>query len=173
MSNIDKIKTKIKERLALAEKCANDACEKNLHSTLEANELLIRQYKSLLADIDSISEESNKSLEEAAKESLEEQDVAELFCGSYDADQMLEMFKSGSEWRYQKDRREFAKLKAKEWSDGYDEGIAKGKELMMKDAVEGEVIYDLGGFFRIKSEAIDGAKYKVGSWVKLIIVKED
>ncbi len=47
------------------------------------------------------------------------------------------------------------------------------KEQMMKDAVEGEVIYDLGGFFRIKSEAIDGAKYKVGSWVKLIIVKED
>lgn len=47
------------------------------------------------------------------------------------------------------------------------------KEQIMKDAVEGEVIYDLGGFFRIKSEAIDGAKYKVGSWVKLIIVKED
>lgn len=47
------------------------------------------------------------------------------------------------------------------------------KERMIKDAVEGEVIHDLGGFFRIKSEAIDRAKYKVGSWVKLIIVKKD
>lgn len=52
-------------------------------------------------------------------------------------------------------------------------GRIQMKEEMLKDAVEGEVIYDLGGFFRIKSEAIDGAKYKVGSWVKLIIVKED
>lgn len=35
-------------------------------------------------------------------------------------------FKAGAEWQYQKDRGEFAKLKAKEWKDGYDEGYAKG-----------------------------------------------
>ena len=59
------------------------------------------------------------------------------------------------------------------YTAGFIAGAECQKEQMLKDAVEGEVIYDLGGFFRIKSEAIDGAKYKVGSWVKLIIVKED
>lgn len=110
----------------------------------------------------------NTQLEEAANEYaiLDEE-------GKWKDGGKYKGFIAGAEWQYQKDRGEFAKLKAKEWSDGYDEGIAKGKEQMMKDAVEGEVIYDLGGFFRIKSEAIDGAKYKVGSWVKLIIVKKD
>ena len=60
MSDIkEQIKTKIKERIAFAEKCADAACEKNLHSALEANEMLIRQYKLLLADIDSLSEEKS------------------------------------------------------------------------------------------------------------------
>lgn len=35
-------------------------------------------------------------------------------------------FIAGAEWQYQKDRGEFAKLKAKEWLNGYDEGYAKG-----------------------------------------------
>ena len=68
MNKIKRIKSKIEERIALAEKCANAACEKNLHNTLEANELLIRQYKSLLDVIDSISEEKpSKDLEEEVK----------------------------------------------------------------------------------------------------------
>ena len=57
MSNIkEQIKAEIESRIAFAEKCADAACEKNLHSTLEANEMLIRQYKSLLAFIDSLPE---------------------------------------------------------------------------------------------------------------------
>ena len=161
MNNIEKIKAEIKRLMK-----ETDASQFGIGGRC--------MCRIILDFIDSLSEEKpSEDLEKAAEESLEGQSVAELFCGSYEAWQMLEMFKAGSEWRYQKDRREFAKLKAKEWSDGYDEGIAKGKEQMMKDTVEGEVIYDLGGFFRIKSEAIDGAKYKVGSWVKLIIVNED
>ena len=35
-------------------------------------------------------------------------------------------FIAGAEWQYQKDRYGFAKLKAKEWMSGYDEGYAKG-----------------------------------------------
>ncbi len=66
MSNIDKIKSRIEDRLAFAEKCAEAACEKNLHNALEANEMLIRQYKSLLAFIDSLPEE--KSSEDLEKE---------------------------------------------------------------------------------------------------------
>lgn len=121
------------------------------------------------SNTEEMNEIKQTSLEEAAEESLEKQSVAELFCGSYDADQMLEMFKAGSEWQRKKDREtiELAEEHA------ILAGRVQMKEEMMKDAVEGEVIYDLGGFFRIKSEAIDGAKYKVGSWVKLIIVKED
>lgn len=37
-------------------------------------------------------------------------------------------FEAGAKWQYQKDRYEFAKLKAKEWMSGYDEGLAKAKE---------------------------------------------
>lgn len=59
MSNIEKIKAEIESRIAFAEKCADAACEKNLHNALEANEMLIRQYKSLLAFIDSLPDENN------------------------------------------------------------------------------------------------------------------
>ncbi|MBR1435046.1 MAG: hypothetical protein IJ584_08035 [Bacteroidales bacterium] len=34
-------------------------------------------------------------------------------------------FKAGAEWKYQKDRGEFAKLKAKEWCNGYDDAISQ------------------------------------------------
>lgn len=99
----------------------------------------------LLAFIDSLPEEKlSEDLEEAAEELFETIEVQEH--ENIFEDTFKKIFIAGVEWQ---------------------------KKQMMKDAVEGEVIYDLGGFFRIKSEAIDGAKYKVGSWVKLIIVKED
>ena len=34
-------------------------------------------------------------------------------------------FKAGAEWQYQKDREEFAKLKAKEWMSGYDDAVSR------------------------------------------------
>lgn len=37
-----------------------------------------------------------------------------------------EDFIAGAEWQYQKDQCEFAKLKAKEWINGFDDGYAKG-----------------------------------------------
>lgn len=37
-------------------------------------------------------------------------------------------FKAGAKWKYQKDRAAFAKLKAKEWMSGYNEGLSKAKE---------------------------------------------
>ena len=78
-----------------------------------------------------------------------------------------------AEWQKEQMMKDWLKDRDGCFWDGVEEGKKAMKELMMKDAVEGEVIYDLGGFFRIKSEAIDGAKYKVGSWVKLIIVKNE
>ncbi len=59
MTEKEQIKAEIEGRIALAEKCAEAACEKNLHSALEANEMLIRQYKSLLAFIESLPDENN------------------------------------------------------------------------------------------------------------------
>lgn len=47
---VDEIKSRIKE----SEKLADVAADNNLHNTLEANELLIRQYTSLLSFLDSL-----------------------------------------------------------------------------------------------------------------------
>lgn len=93
---------------------------------------------------------------------------------------MIGMFKDGAEWKYQKDRGEFAKLKAKEWSDGYNKGIVRGKEKMMEDAVEIEVKEDAGGYPIVPLDAIELYNYekdkplaKTGDKVKVIVIKED
>lgn len=115
MSKIEKIKSKIEERIALAEKCANAACEKNLHNTLEANELLIRQYKSLLDVIDSISEEKpSEDLEEAAEEyaMLDEE-------GMWKDGGKYKGFIAGAEWQKQRDA-ELIEI-------AYNDGITIGK----------------------------------------------
>lgn len=56
MKLIDKsaIVNEIKSRIKESEKLANVAADNNLHNVLEANELLIRQYTSLLNFLDTI-----------------------------------------------------------------------------------------------------------------------
>jgi len=78
-------------------------------------------------------------------------------------------FKAGAKWRYQKDRGEFAKIKAKTWCEGFD----AHKKQMMKDAVEGKVYFQLGGIKRVKSDDFENPDIHLGDKVKLIIVKED
>jgi len=53
---IDKstVVAEIEKRIKECDKLANAAADNNLHSTLEANELLIRQYTSLLSIIDTL-----------------------------------------------------------------------------------------------------------------------
>ena len=94
------------------------------------------------------------------------------------ADEIIKNFIAGAEWQKQQDNnferyKDYTDKALISLEEAREQGRQEMKAQMLKDAVEGEVIYDLGGFFRIKSEAIDGAKYKVGSWVKLIIVTED
>jgi flagellar biosynthesis/type III secretory pathway protein FliH len=143
----------------------------------------------LLSFIDSLPEEKpSEDLEEAAEKYAYKgipdeikQDVKPI------ADEIIKQFIAGAEWQYQKDRGEFAKLKAKEWSDGYNEGIAKGKEQMTKDAVEGEVcgrvrdhinVHFADGVSiylepkNISHIPADISKYAVGDKVKIIIVKQ-
>ena len=41
---------------------------------------------------------------------------------------VMRLIKHFTGWQYQKDRAAFAKLKAKEWMSGYNEGLSKAKE---------------------------------------------
>jgi hypothetical protein len=56
---------------------------------------------------------------------------------------------------------------------GFSAGYCDHKKELIKDAVEGEVVKDMHGFFHIKSVPIDGAKYKFGNRYKIIILKDD
>ena len=143
-------------------------------------------YNHLLAFIDSLPDENNpepynpvydedylnEKIAKATK-SWEGVDVDAMLaeCRGYEEKPSEDLEEVAEEWAeneaYGKSDAEFEMA-----YKGFIAGAEQQKAKMMKDSVEGEVIYDLGGFFRIKSEAIDGAKYKVGSWVKLLIVKE-
>ena len=61
---------------------------------------------------------SSSDLDEAAEEFGKRQGLElKPFARKY--------FKVGAEWQYQKDREEFAKLKAKEWMSGYDDAVSR------------------------------------------------
>lgn len=64
------------------------------------------------------------------------EEAADKYEQEYSTDATLgEAVIFGAEWQYQKDREEFAKIKAKTWCEGFD----ACKEQMMRDAVEYEV----------------------------------
>lgn len=132
MNNIDKIKAAI-ERLKAENR--NIRCQHNENYCNGYDDA----FNDLLPVIDSLLEEkSSEELEEAAEESLEGQGVAELFCGSYEAWQMLEMFKSGSEWQKQRD----AELIEIAYNDGITIGKTKQKEQMMKVSKEDALLLE-------------------------------
>lgn len=91
----------------------------------------------------------------------------------YFEESAIKAFKAGAEWQYQKDRGEFAKIKAKTWKEGFD----FYKEQMLKGAVEGEV-YKFGAVAYVKEHNnAELTKYlspfNHGDSVKIVIVKED
>lgn len=87
----------------------------------------------------------------------------------------LDAAERAKEQQYQKDRAEFAKLKAKEWSDGYDEGVAKGKddmkEQMLNKAEECELYWD-GDFLAIDLN-MAALGYSERDKVRVIILPKD
>lgn len=98
-----------------------------------ANETSITRRISKAIDIIQQSEQPHisESLWDAADE-YEKEHTYQRYDGGgltpeYDAT-LAEAFIAGAERQYQKDRYEFAKLKAKEWMSGYDEWIRKAKE---------------------------------------------
>lgn len=73
-------------------------------------------------------------------------------------------------WQYQKDRGEFAKIKAKTWCEGFD----AHKEQMLKEAVEADV-----NVYRDLAEGESWAEFvarmptqNLGDKVRLVIIKE-
>ena len=77
-------------------------------------------------------------------------------------------FIAGAEWQYQKDRREFAKIKAKTWCEGFD----AYKQKMLDEAVEGvaEELYNDG---EIHCTVGVGTHFKPGDKVKVIVIKDE
>ena len=71
----------------------------------------------------------DKSLEEEIQWYLREK------CSGDDEPTVSEIARYFAKWQYQKERGEFAKIKAKTWCEGFD----AHKEQMLKNAVEGEV----------------------------------
>jgi len=78
-------------------------------------------------------------------------------------------FKIGADWQKEQDK-EVIELAE---DHAMFAGRVQMKKELIKDAVEGEVVKDMHGFFHIKSVPIDGAKYKFGNRYKIIILKDD
>ena len=81
---------------------------------------------------------SSSDLDEAAEKYANKEYPDEASCGQwgtgdyeppvdmeYPREVAKDSFKAGAEWQYQKDRGEFAKLKAKEWMSGYDDAVSR------------------------------------------------
>ena len=127
----------------------------------------------ILAWLDTLSEEPNKSLEEAAEEYKQGEidtnvdyydETGEPLCFM---EALKDAFIAGAEWQYQKDRGKFAQIKAKTWCEGYD----ACKDKMMKDAVEGKVFMSFApGHNQMVMADVD---LPTNTKVKIIIVKEE
>jgi len=119
-----------------------------------------------------MAEEKKTTLEEAARLYAIPhylKDIDKSHIDEYPYDTGLECaFIAGAEWQYQKDRGEFAKIKAKTWCEGFD----AHKQQMMKDAVEGFII-QWNENYQAELIAKVGDEFKHGDKVKIIIVKSD
>lgn len=59
------------------------------------------------------------------------------------------------------------------YQKGYEQAEKDIKEQMMKGAVEGDVYFQLGSIFRVKSGDFRNSDIHFGDKIKIIIVKED
>ena len=146
----------------------------NEHTTPEqmSKTCAIFQYSdSILSELnsflDTLSEEPDKSLEEAAKEH-----TLKVVCesGNNWIINIKDAFIAGAEWQA-------SQMPMPEDTVLFNKGVAEGRRLeredMLKDAVEGYVNYyeDSGGI--LMAEAQVGCPYHNGDKVRIIIIKED
>lgn len=113
----------------------------------------------------------NPELSEISEKYAEKLDISKGWFDGGEIDGLIyESFIAGAEWQYQKDRGEFAKIKAKTWCEGFD----AHKEQMLKDAVEADV-----NVYRDLAEGGSWAEFVVrmptenlGDKVKIVIVPD-
>lgn len=130
------------------------------HTPQEAAE---RLHKYLTLEEPEVDEELNKAAEEYATDTFP---ISEETYVDY---RVKCAFIAGAKWQYQKDRGEFAKIKAKTWCEGFD----AHKEQMMEEAVEGEVVKDINNKLAVTAKNINIDGLKFGEKVKVIVIKEE
>ena len=135
MIDIEKLKDIIQSYCAA---CDTESEEYN-KGFQECGTLLLKELEKLYKVdpiSDNLEEASNKWLPPQLDKSYEKYgETRMLEFTQFDGYAMLDAIEFGTDWQYQKDRLEFAKLKAKEWQDGFDAG-AEAKEKMMEKACE-------------------------------------
>ena len=157
MNKIEKIRAEIEMHIKHYEKLERNA--------FRNGELYICQE--LLFFIDSLQEEPDKTLEDAAEE-YEKEHTYQRYDGGgltpeYDAT-LAESFIAGAKWQAEQDDRDVVFWK----------GMQHAIEGMKKDAVEGVIIdsgFDDGTAFVTMN--IPDRRYDRGDKVKLIIIKDD
>lgn len=107
----------------------------------------------------------SEELKKAAKDYCRKMEFSSIMSRDLD-------FIAGAEWQYQKDRLEFAKLKAKEWQDGFDAGVEAKEKQMISSAIDW-VVEDWSPEPHPEiTVPLNPNKYKMGDMVKVIIINE-
>lgn len=140
MTNKELIKQDIKRRISNLEKLGD---REHIKKYFAEQFRFIEVYEGLIKFIDSLPEEHNEDLEEAAKRYATEGDEIN---GLYIIDEEVDAFKAGAEWQ---------------------------KQQMMKDAVEGIVggYTNIPAFINLEIE--HKPNVKVGDKVKIVVLKTE
>ena len=162
MDKIDKIRQEIKRRHDYENEMYHKKKPDGRSNDGWAESLAIMGVlEELLTFLDTLSEEPDKSLEEAAEK------YSDKYCSDWAYRLEYEdAFIAGAEWQYQKDRGEFAKIKAKTWCEGFD----AHKEQMLKDSVEGRVFMSFApGHNQMVMADVD---LPTNTKVRIVVLKE-
>ncbi|MBR4758478.1 MAG: hypothetical protein IK084_06715 [Bacteroidaceae bacterium] len=157
MDKIEKIRNELERRIALYSGWSNET----VHPTR------IDEDKQLLSFLDTLSEEPDKSLEEAADR------YASSVKGDYawsdgpdhfNFGDLTDAFVAGAEWKDKQVNRD----------EIFHDGMKYEYDQLMKEAVEGEIVdsgFDDGT--AILKAIVPDRGYDSGDKVKLIVIKED
>ena len=201
----ERLKAEIERLQKFNNSMSINAVNSNMRNFYDGEEDCCKQLLSFIDSLQQGKPSLPNDLDEASEKWCEENNKGIALCADkkshYLADGM-DAFKAGAEWQYQKDRGEFAKIKAKTWSEGFDAckeqmlkdgnvilaeedfdaekeksmewGYNLCKVQMMKEAVEGEIQMRYSGCLCAKTiRAINEDKFKFGDKVRIIIVKEE
>ena len=138
------------------------------------------ELKELLQFIDSLPEEHNEDLEEAAEAFYDNSNIPKSSWWDegvlHKMSESKETFIAGAEWQKKKDKQLVGATQKISHQHGYDEGRADMKDEMMKDAVDAFVnTYentDDSNYVEFVTEQ-SPYKFKETEKCKIIIVKED